>query len=72
MDPDKYTYQIFWSPDDNEYVGICLEFKYLSWLADTPDKTFQGIRNIVKEVLELMIEDGDPIPSPMKHPTLEP
>ena len=38
MDPDKYTYQIFLSPDDNEYVGICLEFKYLSWLADTPEK----------------------------------
>lgn len=40
---DKYTYQTTWSEDDNEYVGLCFEFKSLSWLADTPEKALKGI-----------------------------
>jgi hypothetical protein len=29
---DKDTYQVTWSEDDNEYVGLCAGFPSLSWL----------------------------------------
>ena len=42
---DKDTYQVTWSEDNNEYVGLCAEFS--SWiskfeLAGTPEKAPKG------------------------------
>ena len=42
---DKDTYQVTWSEDDNEYVGLCAEFS--SWisefeLAGTLEKALKG------------------------------
>ena len=34
---DRYTYRITWSEDDREFVGLCLEFPSLSWLAKNPE-----------------------------------
>lgn len=62
---DKYTYRITWSEDDNEYVGLCVEFPSLSWLADSPEKSLQGIRNLVAEVLLDMANNTEPIPEPI-------
>ncbi len=66
---DKYTYRVTWSEDDNEYVGLCAEFPSLSWLADTPEKALQGIRNLVADVLFDMGKTDEPIPAPIasKH-----
>lgn len=51
---DHYNYQIIWSKDDNEYVGLCVEFPGLSWLAKTPEKALKGIRKVVAEVVKDM------------------
>ena len=66
---DKYTYRVTWSEDDNEYVGLCSEFHSLSWLADTPEKALKGIRKLVADVLQDMVENGETIPEPFacKH-----
>jgi predicted HicB family RNase H-like nuclease len=66
---DKYTYRVTWSEDDNEYVGLCVEFPSLSWLADTPEKALRGIRNLVADVLLDMDLNDEPIPEPIssKH-----
>ena len=37
MEKDKYTYRVTWSEEDQEYVGLCLEFPSLSWLAETQE-----------------------------------
>jgi hypothetical protein len=42
---DKDTYQVTWSEDDNEYVGLCAGFPI--WiskfeLAGTPEKALKG------------------------------
>lgn len=34
---EKYTYQITWSEENNEFVGLCSEFPSLSWPAETSD-----------------------------------
>jgi predicted HicB family RNase H-like nuclease len=66
---DKYTYRVTWSEDDNEYVGLCVEFPSLSWLADTPENALKGIRNLVADVLLDMGKTDEPVPEPIasKH-----
>jgi len=66
---DHYTYRVTWSEDDNEYVGLCIEFPSLSWLSITPEAALKGIRNVVAEVINDMKENGEKIPQPIasKH-----
>jgi len=62
---DRYTYRITWSPDDQEYVGLCVEFPSLSWLAESPEVSLDGIRNIVAEVVQDMSSKGESTPLPL-------
>jgi predicted HicB family RNase H-like nuclease len=66
---DKYTYRVTWSEDDNEYVGLCAEFPFLSWLADTHEKALKGIRDLVADALQDMVNNDELIPEPIacKH-----
>jgi len=48
---DRYTYRITWSEDDREFVGLCIEFPSLSWLAKSPEATLKGIRRVVKKAV---------------------
>ena len=60
-----YTYRITWSTEDNEHVGLCVEFPSLSWLAPTPAKALAGIQRLVHDCLEDMRETGETLPVPM-------
>ena len=62
---DKYTYRITWSEDDGEYVGLCVEFPSLSWLAETPENALSGIRKVVSEVVFDMNKNDEKIPAPI-------
>jgi len=62
---DRYTYRITWTEDDKEYVGLCVEFPSLSWLAETPEAALKGIRAVVKEVLRDMIKNDETPPQPL-------
>lgn len=62
---DFYTYRVTWSVDDNEYVGLCVEFPSLSWLASDQEAALRGIRNVVAEVIEDMRSTGEKIPEPL-------
>lgn len=66
---DKYTYRVTWSEEDAEYVGLCIEFPSLSWLAQTPESALKGIRKLVAEVIADLRHNGESIPEPlaMKH-----
>jgi len=66
---DHYTYRVTWSPEDNEHVGLCVEFPFLSWLACTPEEALAGIRQIVTEVVTDMQAGNELIPKPLaeKH-----
>ena len=59
---DRYTYRITWSQNDNEYVGLCVEFPSLSWLAETPEIALKGIRKVVADVVKDMQENGETLP----------
>jgi predicted HicB family RNase H-like nuclease len=66
---DRYTYRISWSEDDKEYVGLCIEFPSLSWLAKSPEDALRGIRNIINETVIDMRNDGEVPPAPLSGRT---
>jgi predicted HicB family RNase H-like nuclease len=65
MKSDRYTYRITWSEDDREFVGVCVEFPSLSWLAKNPEAALKGIRQMVKEAVQDMESNGESPPSPL-------
>ena len=69
MNPNHYTYRVTWSPEDNEHLGLCVEFPSLSWLAETPELALAGIRQVVSDVVADLQANGEPIPQPLaeKH-----
>lgn len=62
---DRYTYRITWSEEDKEYVGLCVEFPCLSWLAESPESALKGIRKVVEDVIKDMVSSGESLPEPL-------
>ena len=65
MQSDRYIYKISWSEDDQEHVGLCVEFPSLSWLAKTPEAALKGIKKLVEKVIADMQERGEVPPEPL-------
>jgi predicted RNase H-like HicB family nuclease len=63
--PEKYTYRVMWSEEDQEHVGLCAELPSLSWLAETPGEALNGIVELVAGVLKDMAKSKEPIPEPL-------
>lgn len=64
-DIDRYTYRVTWSEEDQEHVGLCIEFPSLSWLAENPEKALKGIRQLVCDCTDDMRKAGEEIPEPL-------
>jgi predicted HicB family RNase H-like nuclease len=62
---DFYAYRVTWSVEDNEYVGRCVEFPSLSWLAADQGSALNGIRQVVADVVADMDSNNEPIPQPI-------
>jgi len=62
---DRYTYRVTWSEEDEEYVGLCVEYPSLSWLAPTPQDALEGIRQVVADVVADMEAHEEAVPEPI-------
>ena len=62
---EDYTYRIFWSEEDQEFVGTVVEFPYVSFLDPDRIKAFEGVTNAVSDVLEIYAEDGEEAATPL-------
>lgn len=62
---DRYTYRVTWSEEDGEYIGLCVEFASLSWLAPDPEAALHGIRQVVADVVADLQKNGEPVPEPL-------
>ena len=62
---DHFTYRVTWAAEDDEHVGLCVEFPSLSWLAKTPEGALKGIRTLVAEVTADMQAQGEAVPVPL-------
>ena len=62
MDINRYTYQVAWSNEDQEFVATVLEFPSLSWLAPDRQEAENGLVDLVAENWdELCAHFGDEI-----------
>ena len=55
----RYTFNVQWSEEDNEYVGTCTEFPSLSCLELYPSKALDGITQLVVDCLRDAEELGE-------------
>ena len=62
---DKYTYRVTWSEEDEEFVGLCVEFPGLSWLASSSAAALKGIRSVIKDCIEDISANGEKVPEPL-------
>jgi predicted HicB family RNase H-like nuclease len=62
---NRYEYSVWWSDEDQEFVGTCLEFPSLSWLDESRAKALAGIVRLVQDVVKDMKQSGEPIPEPL-------
>jgi hypothetical protein len=62
---DRYTYRITWFEEDQEYVGLCVEFPSLSWLDANPEAALAGIRKVVADVVKDMKANKETPPEPI-------
>ncbi len=65
IENDRYTYRVTWSEEDDEYVGLCVEYPSLSWLAATPQEALEGIRQIVADVVADLETNEETVPEPI-------
>ncbi|MDJ0597787.1 MAG: toxin-antitoxin system HicB family antitoxin [Crocosphaera sp.] len=61
---EHYTYQVTWSEEDQEFVGLCLEYPSLSYLDTSHSAALTGIINLVKDIVTDMETNGEEIPEP--------
>ena len=62
---DKFTYRVMWSEEDQEFVGLCVEFPSLSWLKPNPEAALKGMRMLVKSTVRDMAKNNESIPKPI-------
>ena len=67
MSENHYTYRIEWSPEDEEWVGLCVEFPSLSWLDSTAAGAVGGIIALVADVVKDMQVEGEQPPRPLSE-----
>jgi predicted RNase H-like HicB family nuclease len=63
----RYSYQVFWSADDSEYVASCPQFPSLSFLAPDPVTALSGLVETVNGVVADLNRSGEPVPA-APHP----
>ena len=65
MEAKFYTYRVFWSEEDQEFVGLCSEFPGMSWLDEDPQQAFTGIMALVQECINDLEANQEQIPVPL-------
>jgi predicted RNase H-like HicB family nuclease len=70
LNKDHYTYRADWSEEDGEFIGRCIEFPSLSWLASEPEAALQGIRQMVADVVSALHANGEYVPEPADLPAI--
>jgi len=62
---DRYTYRVTWSEEDQEYIGLCIEFRSMSWLDKSQEKALLGIRKLVADTIADLKRSKEAVPEPI-------
>lgn len=58
----RYEISIEWSAEDREFIATCAKFPTLSGCDADFGKARMFLQDAIEMALEVMIEDGDPVP----------
>lgn len=62
---EDYTYRVFWSPEDDAWIGVCEEFKSMSHIDEKSQiGAFLGMIDLLQWTLDDMHKDGEEPPAP--------
>ncbi len=68
MEIPHYSYRVFWSDEDGEYVAVCDELPGLSGLAENESEALAELRVAIEGSLAVLREKGERIPEPNPRP----
>ena len=68
---DLYKKVVYWSDEDDCFIGMCPELMYGGVHGDDPVEVFKELGIAVDEIIEIFREEGKPLPAP-KELVLEP
>ena len=63
---EEYSYEVFWSEEDKEFVATVKEFPGLSWLEKDETKALVELKSLVSRLLDRYEADGKEYPQPSK------
>jgi predicted RNase H-like HicB family nuclease len=55
---------VYWSDEDQHYVGLCPDLFFGGTHGDDPEQVFKNLRMIVEDVVESYKAEGKPLPEP--------
>ncbi|HXH69148.1 MAG TPA: type II toxin-antitoxin system HicB family antitoxin [Pyrinomonadaceae bacterium] len=61
---DLYKKIVYWSDEDNCFIGTCPELMYGGVHGDDALEVFKELNEAVEEVMEIYREDRTPLPMP--------
>lgn len=61
---DLYKKVVYWSDEDNCFIGMCPELMYGGVHGDDALAVFLELNQAVDEVIEILKESGKPLPTP--------
>ncbi len=62
----QYSVNVIWSDVDEDFVATSLEFPGASGFGATWEEAVADVREAILGILDVMEEDGEPIPAPRK------
>lgn len=61
---DLYKKVVYWSKEDNCFIGMCPELIYGGVHGDDALKVFVELNHAVDEAIQIMKDSGKPLPQP--------
>ncbi len=61
---DLYKKIVYWSDEDNCFIGMCPELMYGGVHGDDALKVFKELNEAIDEVIEIYKEDNEALPAP--------
>jgi len=61
---DVYEKIVYWSEEDQVFIGMCPELFYGGVHGDDPVEVFKELCEVVDEWVEIFKKDGKPLPEP--------
>ena len=61
---DLYKKIVYWSDEDECFIGVCPELMYGGVHGSDPVEVFKELSEAVEEVIDIIVTDGKPLPEP--------